>query len=87
MSIVKYIGEGVGKRFNINQAVKDGWGIEYTGEECLVGLQLQDREKPKHKTKITGFRWDMGILIVVLKNSWLCLDHCINQYKLIKKGR
>ena len=86
MGIVKYIGEGLNKKFNIVQAVKDGWGIEYTDIECLAGLQLQDRKNPKHKAKITGCRWDMGILIVCFKNGWQCLDHCINQFK-IDKGR
>ena len=83
MGIVKYIACSTGKKFNIGEAIKDGWGLGWNGEQSLIGLKLQDRNNTKHKVEICSTDWFMGILRVFYKDgSWQCFDHCIEQFEL-----
>lgn len=82
MAIVKYIGEGIDRRFNVGQAMKDGWGKEWEGEAALVGLKLQGRKNPKHKVEVSKVDWVLGTMLVHFKEGgWLCFDHAIEQFK------
>lgn len=84
MGIVKYTGEGLNKKFNVGQALKDGWGKDWQGEEALIGLKLQDRKKPKHKEVIKKVDWSLGIMRVWFdKGGWLCFDHAIEQFECV----
>ena len=84
MGIVKYIGEGLNKKFNVGQALKDGWGKEWESEEALKGLKLQDRKKPKHKVTVEKADWYAGILTIwFAEGGWLCFDHAIEQFKCV----
>ena len=86
MSIVIYYKKKGGRVFNCGQAVKDGWGIEWTDLEGLVGLKLQDRTKPKHQVEISGAGDMMGCYTVSFQEGgWLALDHAIEQFKLMKQ--
>lgn len=87
MGIVKYDKDGFGKKFNIGQALKDGWGREWQGEEAIIGLKLQDRKKAKHKVTVESVDWFMGIFRVHFKEGgWLCFDHAIEQFKCVGKN-
>ena len=87
MGIVKYDKDGFGKKFNIGQALKDGWGQNWEGEEAIIGLKLQDRKKAKHKVTIENVDWFMGIFRVHFKEGgWLCFDHAIEQFKCVGKN-
>ena len=80
MGIVKY---KKNRTFNIGQAFQDGFGIEWTGEDALIGLKLKDRKKYKHKVEIEKTDWFMGILRVFYKEGgWQCFDHCVEQFEL-----
>lgn len=80
--IVKYINKRGGRVFNCAQALKDGWGLDWSGEESLVGLKLQDRKKSSHKVEIESADWFMSTLRVHFKEGgWLCFDHAIEQFK------
>jgi hypothetical protein len=86
MGIVKYKGGGLNRTFNIGQALKDGWGLEWKGEGALVGIKLQDRTNPTHKVEITKTKWMYGTFIVFFgEGDWLCFDHAINQFKIHKQ--
>ncbi len=83
MGIVKYSAD---RKFNISQAVKDGWDIEYLSPESLHGLSLVDRKRKDTKAKIESTDWMMGILVVnFVSGGWQCLDHCIEQFELVPK--
>jgi hypothetical protein len=87
MGIVKYNKDGFGKKFNIGQALKDGWGQDWEGEEAIIGLKLQDRKKSKHKVTVESVDWFMGIFRVHFKEGgWLCFDHAIEQFKCVGKN-
>lgn len=87
MGIVKYDKDGFGKKFNIGQALKDGWGQDWEGEEAIVGLKLQDRKKANHKVTVENVDWFMGIFRVHFKEGgWLCFDHAIEQFKCVGKN-
>ncbi|MDP1814435.1 MAG: hypothetical protein Q8K92_08300 [Leadbetterella sp.] len=85
MGIVKYNSD---RQFNIGEAFEDGFGIEWTGIEGIVGLRLKDRKKPKLKVTIERTDWFMGILRVFYKKEkntpmgWQCFDHCVEQFEL-----
>ncbi len=84
MSIVKYyIKNGVGRVFDCNQAMCDGWGLSWFNLVSLIGIKLQDRKKPNHKVEIIN-AWDMmGIYMVTFKDgSCLALDNTIEQFKI-----
>jgi hypothetical protein len=84
MGIVKYIYKEGRKVFSIPQALMDGWGIEYNDQTNLVGLKLQDRQKRTYKTEIIGNDEFMGLIRVYFKGGgWLCLDHAIEQFKVV----
>jgi hypothetical protein len=84
MGIVKYDSEGFGKKFNVGQALKDGWGKDWQGEDAIVGLKLQDRKKAKHKVEVSKVDWTLGIMRVHFKEGgWLCFDHAIEQFKCV----
>lgn len=79
MSIVKY----KNGRFNVGQAMQDGWGIEWAGESALIGLELIDRTKPKNTCTISKVDWFVGTLRVFYDGGgWQCFDHCIEQFTL-----
>ena len=81
MGIVKYTES---RRFNIGQALKDGWGEEWAGEKALIGMKLQDRKKANYKVQIEHVDWYSGILRVWFKEGgWLCFDHAIEQFKQV----
>lgn len=81
MAIIKYTKE---RTFSIGEALQDGWGKEWKGEEALIGLKLQDRNKPKHKAIINKVDWSFGTFRVWFKEGgWLCFDHAIEQFKCI----
>lgn len=85
MGIIKYISSSTGKKFNIGEALKDGWNLDWKGEAALIGIKLQDRKNSKHKVEIIKTDWFMGILRIHYKdNSWQCFDHCIEQFELVK---
>lgn len=44
MSIVKYTGR---RTYNVGQALKDGFGLDWQGDSCLLGLKLVDRKNKK----------------------------------------
>ena len=46
MGIVKYTKN---RTFNVGQALQDGWGLEWEGEEALIGVKLQDKRKQSTK--------------------------------------
>ena len=82
MGIVKYTEI---RTYNIGKAITDGWGIKLESLEDLIGMKLQDRKKPKHIVEIKNTDWFMGIFRVFFKEGgWLCFDHCIEQFKLLK---
>lgn len=84
MRIVKYIGEGFNKKFNIGQALKDGWGKDWECEDALIGLKLRDRKKEKHEVTIEKVDWTMGTMRVWFnEGGWLCFDHAIEQFKCV----
>ena len=84
MGIIQYTGEWPNRKFNVGQAIKDGWGLDWQGEEALIGVKLQDRKKARHKVEVDNVDWFMGILRVWFKEGgWLCLDHAIEQFKKI----
>ncbi len=84
MGIVKYTAD---RKFNIGQALKDGWEQEWEGEEAIIGLKLQDRKKSKHKVTVENVDWFMGIFMVHFKEGgWLCFDHAIEQFKCVGKN-
>lgn len=84
MSIVKYIDREGGRTFNIGQALKDGWGLEWSGEAALIGLKLKDREKPEHTEEILRTDWFAGTFRVFFKSGgWQCFDHCIEQFERV----
>ena len=84
MGIIKYTGEGLHKKFNVGQALKDGWAKDWEGEEALKGLKLQDRKKAKHKVTIEKADWYVGTLrIWFVEGGWLCFDHAIEQFKCV----
>ena len=81
MGIIKYTPD---RRFSISQALKDGWGKEYEEFDEMIGLQLQDRKKAKHKVTIEKYDWFMGIFRVYFKEGGLlCFDHAIEQFKSV----
>lgn len=81
MGLVKYTED---RKFSIGQALKDGWGKEYEGFEGIVGLKLQDREKPNHEVTIEKYDWVMGTFIIYFKEGgWLCFDHAVEQFKCV----
>jgi len=82
MKIVKYTTD---RKFNVGEALKDGWGKEWDGESALIGLVLQDRRKDKHKVTIKNVDWFMGIMRVWFnEGGWLCFDHAIEQFKCVR---
>lgn len=84
MGIIKYNGKGLNKKFNIGQALKDGWGKDWNGEDVLIGLTLQDRKKDNHIVHIKKVDWFMGIMRIWFKEGgWLCFDHAIEQFKCV----
>lgn len=85
MNIVKYTSDVFGKTFNVAQALRDGWGLEWESEDALVGIQLQDRKKPSHTVTIKGVSWTLGIMVVLFEEGgWLCFDHAIEQFECVK---
>ena len=79
MGIVKYTEN---RTFNVGQALNDGWGMEWQGEDAIIGTKLQDRKKAKHKVTVEKVDWFMGIMRVWFKEGgWLCFDHAIEQFK------
>jgi hypothetical protein len=85
MGIVKYkTKDNGGKIFNVGQALKDGWGKDWQGEEHLIGLKLQDRKDPSHKAVIANIDWEVGTMRVWwVDGGWSCFDHAIEQFKCI----
>lgn len=84
MGIIKYEFDEEGKCFNVGQALMDGWGVEWEGEDALIGLSLQDRKNPRHKVTIKKVDWTLETMRVWFnEGGWLCLDHAIEQFKCI----
>ena len=69
MGIIKYTGEGLHKKFNVGQALKDGWSKDWEGEEALKGLKLQDRKKSKHNVTVEKADWYAGTLRIWFVNG------------------
>lgn len=80
MGIIKYTKE---RTFNVGQALKDGWGKDWEGEEAIVGLKLQDREDENYEEEVLKVDWALGTMRVHFKTGWLCFDHAIEQFKCI----
>lgn len=84
MAIVKYIDKEGGRTFNVVQALKDGWGKDWEGEDAIIGLKLQDRKKAKHKVEVSKVDWALGTMRVHFKEGgWLCFDHAIEQFMCV----
>jgi hypothetical protein len=81
MGLIEYKANG---KYNVGQALKDGWGMEWDGLDKLVGLKLQDREDETCKIiTILRYEWSVGVLIVHFDNGgWLALDHAIKYFKI-----
>jgi len=82
MSIVKYFGEGTAKKFDVNQAIRDGGWPDPDKPVPKRGIKLKDRKSGELAVvvKITSDSF-YGMYFVHFKGGgWLCLDHAINQY-------
>ncbi len=78
MSIVHYYIKDGRKVFNCGQAVKDGWGVEWSD---VVGLELT-RRIDNHKTTITHLGEVAGIITVHFAHGgYLALDHAVEEYR------
>lgn len=84
-TIVQYYDEGGRIVFDVGQALSDGgWEVAQEGLVGISGLELVDREDPKHKITVSYIRHNEFFnmyFVNFVGGGWLCLDHAINQYK------
>lgn len=85
MSIVRYTGTGTQKKFDVNQALRDGgWAMDF--EALRYPLRVRDRKTGKRATVTSvTFMPDFGMYRVQFKTfGWLLLDHAVEQYEGVK---
>ena len=82
MSIVNYYFRNGVRKFDCNQALKDGWGMDWHNLASLIGLKLQDRSNPKHHAEISDAENMSGLYVVHYKEGgYQALDHAIEEFK------
>lgn len=86
MAIVKYYEKHghFGKVFNMDQALNDGWGINFEDgwREKVIGSQFVDRKKTSYIVTITRIELEDNFYMIFFnKGGWLLLDHAIEQFK------
>jgi hypothetical protein len=87
MSIVKYFGTGSDNKFDIDQAIKDGGWPDPDKPALYKSLKVRDRKNAKHKATVKNITRDSfyGMYFVSwVGGGWNCLDHAIEQFKVIK---
>ena len=85
--LVKYIETDSGRYFDTKSAIKEHWGLDVNYYSELKGLKLVDRNKKSHLVEIEKVEHEvfMDIALVYWKNGgYNCLDHAINQFKVVK---
>jgi len=86
MSIGKYTGPFPNRRFDVNQALRDGgWAMDF--EALRYPLRVRDRKTGQRATVTSvTFMPDFGMYRVQFKtHGWLLLDHAVEQYEGVRK--